>query len=99
MIKRIVMMYFQPEKLDEFLTLFESTKSGIRNFPGCNHLELWEDINHPGRLFTYSYWETEQALEIYRNSSLFKTTWAKTKVLFKEKPQAWSVVVKSINPK
>ena len=30
-------------------------------------------------------------LENYRNSALFKNVWAKTKVLFNDKPQAWSV--------
>ena len=35
--------------------------------------------------------ELYQDLENYRNSALFKNVWAKTKVLFNDKPQAWSV--------
>jgi heme-degrading monooxygenase HmoA len=35
-----------------------------------------------------SFWETEEALELYRSSELFRSTWAKTKLLFDEKPQA-----------
>jgi heme-degrading monooxygenase HmoA len=41
--------------------------------------------------FTYSYWETEQDLENYRNSELFDTVWSFTKKLFNDKPEAWSV--------
>ena len=49
------------------------------------------DKSEPNIFFTYSFWKNEAALEAYRNSELFKNTWAKTKVLFNEKPQAWSV--------
>jgi heme-degrading monooxygenase HmoA len=42
-------------------------------------------------LFTLSIWDDETALEAYRQSELFQTTWAKTKVLFAEKAEAWSV--------
>jgi len=30
-------------------------------------------------------------LEAYRQSELFKNVWSKTKPLFNDKPQAWSV--------
>ncbi|MFZ0490789.1 MAG: antibiotic biosynthesis monooxygenase, partial [Salegentibacter sp.] len=33
----------------------------------------------------------EAALENYRNSELFKEVWAKTKVFFNDRPEAWSV--------
>jgi hypothetical protein len=32
-------------------------------------------------------------LENYRNSDLFKTTWAATKALFNDKPMAFSTLV------
>ena len=54
-------------------------------------LELYQDKTNPELFFTYSYWEREEDLENYRNSALFKNVWAKTKVLFNDKPQAWSV--------
>jgi quinol monooxygenase YgiN len=91
MIIRIVKMSFQPEKLNEFLSIFESSKNKIRAFENCSHVELLQDINSPSVCFTYSKWENEEALEKYRKSELFKTTWAKTKVLFNQKPEAWSV--------
>ncbi len=41
--------------------------------------------------FTYSYWETEDDLENYRQSALFDEVWTFTKKLFNDKPEAWSV--------
>ena len=43
-------------------------------------------------MFTISHWDSEAALELYRQSELFKFTWAKTKPLFEEKAQAWSLL-------
>lgn len=91
MLKRIVKMDFKAEKVEEFLANFQANKTKIRNFDGCTHLELLRDKHNSSRFFTYSYWEDEAALENYRNSELFKGVWAKTKVLFAEKPEAWSV--------
>lgn len=91
MFVRIVKMGFQEEKIPEFLSNFEENKEKIRGFQGCKFLELYRDKHNTNRFFTYSYWENEEALENYRNSELFKAVWAKTKVLFNEKPEAWSV--------
>jgi len=93
MIKRVVMMQFRSAEIAAFREIFEETKDQIRAFPGCEHLELWQDANQSNRIFTFSYWRTEDELDRYRHSSLFKTTWARTKVLFAEKPEAWSVEV------
>lgn len=91
MFVRIVKMSFQSEKIEEFLNNFNSKKKFIRNSPGCRLLELYRDKTNPNIFFTYSYWETEQDLENYRNSDLFKGVWAQTKILFNDKPLAWSV--------
>lgn len=91
MIIRIVQMTFAEDKTAEFLALFNERKSLIRHFEGCNHLELWMDEHKPNIFFTYSKWDSVQHLDRYRYSELFKDTWAKTKALFAEKPQAWSV--------
>jgi quinol monooxygenase YgiN len=92
MILRIVQMTFEPEKVAAFLALFEERKSLIRHFDGCNHLELWQDAHNECIFFTYSIWQSEQHLNHYRFSELFKDTWARTKALFAAKPQAWSVL-------
>ncbi|GJM35236.1 MAG: antibiotic biosynthesis monooxygenase [Saprospiraceae bacterium] len=93
MIKRIVKLTFRPEEIDNFLAIFETKKEAIRQFPGCQHLELWRNLEPDNIFFTYSYWDAEADLEAYRHSELFKTTWKATKVLFDGKPEAWSVAV------
>lgn len=96
MIIRIVKMTFMPEKVNEFLEIFDSSKHLIRNFEGCSHLELLNDINSPNIFFTYSYWKSEKDLNNYRDSELFGTVWKKTKVLFAVKTEAWSVEQKVV---
>ncbi|HLT32453.1 MAG TPA: antibiotic biosynthesis monooxygenase family protein [Aquaticitalea sp.] len=91
MFVRIVKMSFEPSKIDAFLANFEAKKHHIRNFDGCEFLELYRDKNNPNLFFTYSYWNDENDLERYRNSALFKEVWAETKVLFNDRPEAWSV--------
>lgn len=91
MLVRIVKMSFEPSKIEEFLSNFETVKHEIRNFEGCNFLELYRDQNTSNIFFTYSYWNSENDLNNYRHSKLFNSVWAKTKPLFNGKPEAWSV--------
>jgi len=91
MIKRIVKMTFQGNKTEEFIQIFNASKEKIRNQPGCHHLELWRDTKSPQVFFTFSFWENEEALNAYRYSALFGEVWPKTKTLFADKPEAWSV--------
>lgn len=91
MFVRIVKMSFSPENVDAFLVNFHDNKEKIRNFPGNQFLELYQDQNNPSVFFTYSYWDTPSDLENYRNSDLFAAVWAVTKPLFNAKPEAWSV--------
>lgn len=91
MFVRIVKMSFKPESITAFKTLFNANKDKIRYFEGCNFLELYQDKNESHIFFTYSYWNTDQDLERYKQSPLFKTVWAETKLMFNDKPEAWSV--------
>jgi len=91
MLVRIVKMSFAEGNITEFLANFEEKKQFIRDFEGCNFLELYRDQHNTNVFFTYSYWNTEADLENYRHSDLFKGVWAKTKPLFNAKPEAWSV--------
>lgn len=91
MFVRIVKMSFDPSKIDEFLAHFETYKIQIRNFDGCQFLELYRDKQQTHVFFTYSYWRTEEDLEQYRQSDLFKLVWSQTKPLFNAKTEAWSV--------
>lgn len=91
MIIRIVRMTFKLEEVDAFLELFENSKSLIRHFEGCLHLELLKDANDPRIFSTYSKWINEDALNAYRNSDLFGKVWPATKSKFSEKPVAFSL--------
>jgi heme-degrading monooxygenase HmoA len=91
MFVRIVKMSFHEDKISNFLENFEVIKEKIRNAPGNRLLELYQDKTDNCIFFTYSYWETEQDLENYRNSELFFEIWTDTKKLFNNKPEAWSV--------
>lgn len=96
MFTRIVKMEFQEDKIETFLNNFEMVKSKIRNFKGCEHLELWNDKNDATIFFTYSKWNDVSDLENYRNSELFKSIWATTKPMFRTKATAWSVSSTSV---
>lgn len=91
MLIRIVRMTFAVDKTDEFQEIFNQSKNNILAMPGCLHLELWQDLHDANVFVTHSHWESEEALNAYRNSVLFIGVWAKTKVLFSEKPLAFSV--------
>ncbi len=84
-------MEFKVDKISLFLANFEANKERIRAFEGCSFLELYQSKTTPEIFFTYSYWESEAALENYRNSKLFQEVWKKTKALFAGKPEAWSL--------
>ena len=91
MLIRIVRMTFKPEEIDSFLAVFEASKDKIRNFEGCQYLELMQDANQSNVLITFSKWDNEAHLNSYRFSELFKSTWAKTKPLFEAPPVAFSM--------
>jgi quinol monooxygenase YgiN len=84
-------MHFRPGERDAFLTIFNASKQRIRQFAGCQHLCLYNEIGIPDVFFTYSIWTSEAHLDAYRNSELFQATWTETKALFADKAQAWSV--------
>ncbi len=91
MIIRIVKMSFNTEKVHAFLEKFEQHKNDIRNFEGCEYLELLHQIDNPNVYFTHSKWQSDAHLQAYRNSELFAKVWAFTKTGFNDKPQAWSL--------
>lgn len=84
-------MGFHEQNITVFLEHFEANKKKIRGLKGCRFLELYQDKNDKSIFFTYSYWESDEALENYRKSEVFTDVWSKTKPLFNIKPEAWSV--------
>lgn len=90
-------MTFRPESVEDFKALFNSKKELIAAMEGCSHVELLQDVNNRAIFFTYSLWDDATYLEAYRNSELFKDVWARTKVLFDAKPEAWSTETVSMS--
>lgn len=93
MITRIVKMTFIPEKVDDFLKVFHESSSFIRSYPGCIQMQLLNDIHQPNVYYTYSHWESEEHLNHYRNSTLFREIWSKTKINFSAKAEATSLTL------
>jgi len=91
MLVRIVKMTFSADKTDEFQVSFHNVKDKIIEFEGCELLELYRDKSDSNVFFTYSYWQSEEDLNRYRNSDFFKEVWSNTKKMFTKKPEAWSV--------
>ncbi|MFT6882579.1 MAG: quinol monooxygenase YgiN [Marinoscillum sp.] len=91
MIKRIVRMTFKEENIDAFIAIFDDAKFKIRAMPGCQYLSLHRDHHQPSVYYTLSHWDSQQSLDDYRHTELFKTTWAATKLLFEERAEAFSL--------
>jgi quinol monooxygenase YgiN len=91
MITRIVKMTFMENHTEQFFEIFLASRDKIRAFKGCHSLELLQDLQDPRVFMTHSTWESEDALNHYRHSELFKSVWARTKVLFADKPEAYSL--------
>ena len=91
MLIRIVKLHFKPEHIGTFKEILTTIANRIRDFEGCTHMEGYQLNDNPQVFFTYSHWDNEEALNNYRESDFFKSVWSKTKVLFEEKPRAWSV--------
>ena len=92
MITRVVKMTFKPESVNGFKEIFYATQKLIHTFDGCNRVDLMRDLNNECVFFTLSSWDTEEDLNAYRQSYLFKNTWSKVKPLFSEKAEAWSLI-------
>lgn len=91
MLTRIVKITFQEDKLTAFFEHFETVKWKVATFPGCHGMKLLKDVNNPSIVMTYSIWDSEEALNKYRDSELFGELWPKIKPWFASKAEAWSV--------
>lgn len=85
-------MHFTVKGAEKFLPIFEANEEAIRNFPGCRYLELLRDVNNDLTYTTLSHWKDEESLEDYRKSDLFVSVWRNVKILFRERPQAFSLM-------
>lgn len=91
MIVRIVKMTFVLENVDDFIKVFNDVKGRIAGFEGCQSVKLMKDVHQDNVYFTYSIWDSDDHLQQYRYSELFEDTWKKTKILFSQRAEAWSL--------
>lgn len=92
MIKRIVAMELLPGQEAAFLNIFNRAKLQIRAMHGCLGLEVLKGQDKDQlSIWTISFWESEEDLEHYRSSALFKETWTAVKPLFSGKAKAWTL--------
>jgi hypothetical protein len=92
MLLRIVRLEFHKHHIDDFLSIFHESKSKIEAFDGCKKVDLYRDSKEKNVFYTHSLWESEEKLDLYRNSDFFRSTWVATKKLFSAKPLAYSLV-------
>ncbi len=90
-ITRIVKMSFTEDKAEEFELFFSQIKDRVAGQPGCNGVKLLKEMGETGVFFTYSTWDSADALNNYRKSEVFGQIWPKVKQWFAAKPEAWSV--------
>lgn len=90
MITRLVRLCFNDNYIEDFKELFENVSSEIKDQPGCNSANLLQDVNRPNIFFTKSLWDSEEQLNNYRDTEVFRSIWETIKPNFIEKPQAWS---------
>lgn len=91
MITRFVKLTFKEDKINDFIKIWEESREKIVASEGCHFVEMHQAVSPSNICFTHSIWDDEKALNKYRHSDLFERTWAKTKVLFDGKPEAWSL--------
>jgi len=90
MIKRIVKIELLADKIEEMQAIFRETKHLILAQEGCLQVELLRCTAPDNIFFTFSIWESEEALDAYRRSALFGQVWPRTKALFAQPAEAWS---------
>jgi hypothetical protein len=84
-------MQIKDTEIENFVSLVKTIRNKILSSEGCTQVNILEDKQNPSTFFSYSLWNSEQDLENYRNSELFKGVWSEAKALFSEPAQAWSV--------
>jgi quinol monooxygenase YgiN len=93
MIVRVVHLTILPSKINAFVDLYTKSMAQIRSTPGCLDLSLLRDVSDPNRVTTLSKWKDLDALEAYRASNFFRSTWTSAKTMFADEAEAYSYTV------
>ena len=96
--KRIVRMTLKNEDaLQAFQNIYAKRNPYKNGVAGCLSVEILRDINESNICYTLSEWETNEALEEYRNSAYFKQTWPMVKALLSKRAEAYSLETLTMN--
>jgi quinol monooxygenase YgiN len=87
---RLVHVTVRPDAVAPFLDRFNESAPKIRAFPGCRRLELWRDPDAPTAFTALSHWKDLHALDAFRESELFASTWAAVTPLCADRPRVHS---------
>ena len=90
MLIRLVRMYFRPDEVERFLTMYEQTRPIIASQPGCRSVQLVRQIDDPAAFATWSIWDDQAALDAYRRSEFFRSFWPEVRALFRAPAEAVS---------
>lgn len=91
MIHRFVKLTFEEKYRQQFIEIFQEHRLKMLNQEICIQLDLLEDTKQNGLFFTHSIWQSEEALQAYRDSNYFNQIWSLVKPWFREKAEAWSL--------
>lgn len=91
MVTRIVKLEFQEAHIQDFLNYFDTISHVVNTFPGCLGMKLYQELDQPNIVMTYSHWRSTEDLEKYRNSEAFGKIWPTIKPWFGGRPEAWTV--------
>ncbi|MCS7189255.1 MAG: antibiotic biosynthesis monooxygenase family protein [Bacteroidia bacterium] len=80
-----------PEKEEETHRLLLRQASQVRSFPGCRSLALYRSVGP--NFYSLSLWESEEALEKYRSSRMFRDFWAQIKPFFRAPAKAMNLIL------
>lgn len=86
-------LQFRETEIASFIRIFNENKLNVSNFNGCLGMRLLNDLQNPCIFYTYSQWESEDALNNYRKSTIFNTVWISIKPLFELPAEACSTDV------
>ena len=87
---RIVGLPVQVDREGELRKAFDDAYLRIRELPGCAHLALVRGDKDDLEYLTLSLWESPEALDAYRKSSLFASIWPRIRSTLRAEPWARS---------
>ncbi len=88
---RVVLLKFHSDQVKDALDKLNSIAPKVRAQRGCKFLEISQGFHDKSEIITYSYWESQNDLNVYRQSDFFRAFWKDIRVNFQEPARAWSV--------